>query len=432
MNEFENPGAPLGPSDAQIARMHAAITAEIAADAAPAAPRRRGRGWLIGGTLGLLVLLAGGTSAALATGVIHAPKWFTTASAPDPVVTHEPVPAVSETPTQAATPTPTPTKPAVFSSTCEQLVPSSLVASISPYLEPTKNTPSPQGFDGTGPDWGDVRSAWGVDNLGAVGQGYSSCQWNTMDHVDLVQTGTASMLALSAIPQSTIAGSPDRTPIGTLSSPDRPQVTCSATAGDGVCTLSSEQDGVVFSAQVWVSQVGTPTLSQKITDELTAVLRSGLTEISTQGAVPTATVAPSGRWVSIKDCSEINVAVREAQPGARVETNEAGFLSVGDGSVTGESVAANAAGFSCQLDDANGNGFAVQVLPGLADAAWQQATAGMTPLTVAGTSAAVTMTYENSGSIVVADVDGALVMTGAPDAATAAKLMAAIAQRTAG
>jgi hypothetical protein len=119
-------------------------------------------------------------------------------------------------------------------------------------------------------------------------------------------------------------------------------------------------------------------------------------------------------------------------PSATGGSAQAEWLWGQDSSWTGFSEAVNNAGFSCDLNDKNGNEFSAEVMPGLAAKAWQQATADMTPLTVAGTSAAVTASYENSGSIVVANIDDALVVTSAPDAATAAKLMASIAQRTAG
>lgn len=102
MNENQKPQGPLGPTDGQIARMRGNIRGAIAAEQTRG---HRRRGWTVGGTLGLLVVLAGGTSAAMAAGVLQAPAWFIAAPAPAPTHT----PAAATTPSATPTPTPTPT-----------------------------------------------------------------------------------------------------------------------------------------------------------------------------------------------------------------------------------------------------------------------------------------------------------------------------------
>jgi len=110
MNTELDPHHPLGPSDAQIARMRTNVHATIATDHTRT---RRHRGWTIGGTLGLLVILAGGTSVAMAAGVLQTPPWLTAAPTPTPTATHEPVTVTTPTPTPTATPVPTPTASAM-------------------------------------------------------------------------------------------------------------------------------------------------------------------------------------------------------------------------------------------------------------------------------------------------------------------------------
>lgn len=139
MNDIQNENGPLGPTDAQIARMHAAIHAQIAAEAAPARSNIR-RNWTIGGALALLVLLAGGTSAAMATGIIHTPAWFTAAPVPGPTVTHDPVAVVTEPPTPTPMPTATATSPVVTQQGgeprtrvelgCDELLPAATVSGV--------------------------------------------------------------------------------------------------------------------------------------------------------------------------------------------------------------------------------------------------------------------------------------------------------------
>lgn len=104
MNDTLDPRGQLGPTDVQIARMRSNVRATIAAEQTRT---RRRRGWAIGGSLSLLVIVAGGTSAAMAAGVLQAPSWFVAAPAPAPTATHEPVSVT--TPTPSATPTSTPT-----------------------------------------------------------------------------------------------------------------------------------------------------------------------------------------------------------------------------------------------------------------------------------------------------------------------------------
>ncbi|WP_344776324.1 hypothetical protein [Gryllotalpicola kribbensis] len=424
MNENQTP---LGPTDAQISRMKANIHQAIAAD--QAAVRRR-RGWTIGGTLGLLVVLAGGTSVAMAAGVLKAPQWLAAAPAPAPTATHEQENATAPTPSPTLTLTPTSTPaPAAFDLPCSEQFDPTVLASFAPGL--TLQPLAPLSY-GVNPPTGSSVTAASIapgenvappaliSNIAAAESGYYSCRWHgeatqSIWGIQLAVLPDAASAFQEAKAQS--VSSADYTHLASTSIGDDSFTRCAHTDALSGCELDVLSDGIWFTVRA-SSTAGHEPEPAAYADGLAALARSVIARVTAQGTPPQAVSAPASRWTGMTDCAAFTRAL-SAHIATPAYTFDAGTDGT-DAYLPGFGYATKQSGaFSCYSGNADAP--TVVVVPGAGSWAWDvplasedavSAPVTITQLSTAGVPGLDAARYACMGNVgcwADAVIDGAMV-----------------------
>ncbi|GAA4160049.1 hypothetical protein GCM10022286_15520 [Gryllotalpicola daejeonensis] len=430
MNTELDPLGPLGPTDAQIARMHAGVRATISIDQVRT---RRRRGWTIGGTLGLLVVLAGGTSVAMAAGVLRAPAWFTAASAPAPTATatatREPITVTVPTPTPSPTTT---SAPVTFDLPCEQQIDPAVLARVAPGLTLGTSIIAPQS--------GDVAQrltlapvgipSEAVADLAAAQSGYYSCTWGGPSTVSL----PVAQISLAVLPAAAgsfdadsayYAGNPPAQQLPPLPLGDREFAGCADDAFHNGCRIDILQD------DLWLAVVVTPGSGHALdassaATALSSVAESALSRLFTAGMEPPAAEPGTSPQLSSTDCSAIQRALTSQLGGAALTWS--GLSADDDAPLLREAFNESGA-YTCSA----ANLTEVTVIPGAGSWGWAvpyDPLDTVTALSVAGTpgvASAREVCPWHTSCWVDGVVDGAIVTVSATDTPTALREIAAIA-----
>jgi hypothetical protein len=407
------PLGPLGPSDGQIARMRANVHATIAADQSRT---RRRRGWTIGGAMGLLVILAGGTSVAMAAGVLQAPAWFVAAPAPTPTATHEPVTVTTPTPTPSATPIPT---PVAFNLPCDRQFDPAVLSSIAPGLRLAPNGPgsvAPPTGHGIGPDSVSLMTNAGPpmadSDIAAAQSGFYTCAWFGGD-------GPIAGVTLSVLPNGARTFATDKTKW----EPDRevPQIPRVSVGDDSVsgCWANDAINGceVLFvdgglEVAIKLQPGKNPPTAQRYAAGLTSLANSLIASISESGARPTP--APGLAWPV--NCDRIERDLSRQFPG--VKLSYSGLDHTDNYTPLVAHASELGGGFWCLSDSVD-----VAVVPGAAAWAWSapfDPSVTVTPLSTAGAPGVDAARYGKApwGGWVDGVIDGAIVTVTIGDLST--------------